>query len=129
MSSTLWGLANCGVTLKELAEHPTAPKILPLIAKQLTNIQPNEYACQNISNAVWAIATMHQHGDEYLPMDALNCVERAITERLGADDFIPQGVSNCLWAFGSLNRNRGYEITSESVDAFGDGILRHIDGF
>jgi hypothetical protein len=62
-------------------------------------------------------------------MDALNCVERAITERLGADDFIPQGVSNCLWAFGSLNRNRGYEITSESVDAFGEGILRHIDGF
>ena len=129
VSSTLWGLANCGVTLKELAEHPTAPKILPLIAKQLTNIQPNEYACQNISNAVWAIATMHQHGDEYLPMDALNCVERAITERLGADDFIPQGVSNCLWAFGSLNRNRGYEITAESVDAFGEGILRHIDGF
>jgi hypothetical protein len=33
VSSTLWGLANCGVTLKELAEHPTAPKILPLIAE------------------------------------------------------------------------------------------------
>ena len=62
VSSTLWGLANCGVTLKDLAEHPTAPKILPLVAKQLTRIRPEEYACQNISNAVWAIATMHQHG-------------------------------------------------------------------
>ena len=129
VSSTLWGLANCGVTLKDLAEHPTAPKILPLIAKQLTRIRPEEYACQNISNAVWAIATMHQHGDEYLPREALNCVEAAITERLGADDFIPQGVSNCLWAFGSLNRNRGYEIGKDTVDAFGEGILRHIRGF
>ena len=52
---------------------------------------------------------MHQHGDEYLPRGALNCVEAAITERLGADDFCSAGREQ-LFVGVRMNRNRGYRV-------------------
>jgi hypothetical protein len=128
VASMLWGLANCGATLKEAAQSPHAPNTLRLLLKRLVGFDRGEFACQNLSNALWAIATMHQHEDEYLPLDAVHTLETHVCGTMG--DFIPQGVSNCLWAFGSLNKNKGgFSIKPETVARFGEGILLNKHGF
>ena len=40
---------------------------------------------------MWALATMHMDGDEYLPMAMLARLEELV--RVKMDEFIPQGVS------------------------------------
>jgi hypothetical protein len=126
-ASMLWGLANCGVTLKGQSESPHAPRLLESLLKRLVSFDRGEFACQNLSNAIWAIATMHQDEDNYLPVEAIRVLETHVSD--GMDDFIPQGVSNCLWAFGSLNKNKGFAPHPETVARFGEGILRNKDGF
>ena len=82
---------------------------------------------QNVSNSVWALATMHMDGDEYLPMAMLARLEELV--RVKMDEFIPQGVSNCIWGFASLNKNKGLELRPDTVSRFGDGIVRLASGF
>ena len=127
VTSILWGLANSGCTLKELTESAHAPRVLDSLLKRLKNLDRGNYTGQNISNALWAIATMHQHGDEYLPMETVRTLETYVNEMM--DEFVPQGVSNCLWAFGSLNKNKGFMPLPETVARSGEGILANKDGF
>lgn len=126
-SSVLWGLANSGCTLKELTLSAHAPRLLESLLNRLISFDGEEFACQNLSNAIWAIATMHQDEDDYLPMETIRVLETHVCDTIY--NFIPQGVSNCLWAFGSLNKNKGFAPRPETVARFGEGILLNKDGF
>lgn len=128
-SSILWGLANCGCTLKGGDEAPHGQAVLAGLYKRLVAFDVKEFASQNVSNCIWAIATMHQDDeDEYLPMDVVRALESHTCATM--DDFIPQGVSNTLWGFAAINKTtHSFELHPETVRRFGDGILSNIDGF
>lgn len=108
------GLANSGCTLKEQDASLYGPNVLRLLYKKIDAVPAKEYQPQNLSNALWAIATMHQDEDDYLPIETIRKLESHVCERM--DDFIPQGVSNSLWALGSLNKNKAGWFKMKLVD-------------
>ena len=71
---------------------------------------------------------MHQHGDGTSEGGAE--LRRGGHHRaLGRGRLHSAGREQLFVGVRVLNRNRGYEIGKDTVDAFGEGILRHIRGF
>ena len=115
LASILWGMAHAGVTTH------SGDQALGAVIKRMIKMSEKNMNAQNVSNSLWAYATMHNSvkvNNEFLHALEALCVQVM-------DDFAPQGISNSLWAFATT----GYTLQPEVMEAFCRAIVRHVKDF
>ena len=62
--------------------------MMQFLLQQLNSFECEEFASQNLSNAMWAMATMHMDEDEYVDFDLAHKLEGYVCDSIS--EFIPQ---------------------------------------
>lgn len=115
LSAILWGSAHCGITTSD--DDPT----VALVVRRIANLDDDDPPAQNVSNVLWAYATMHT--SKKIDVELVQKCEYWCD--LIMDDFAPQGISNSLWAFATL----GYTLKPETIAKFSQAIRRQLKDF
>lgn len=115
LSAIVWGAAHCGMTTN--SGDPT----LGMLFKRLIALEDDSPPAQNVSNLLWAYASMHN--SRATNHELLRKLEYWCD--LAMDEFVPQGISNSLWAFASL----GHQLRPQLVTKFSNAIRRNITEF
>ena len=115
LASMLWGMAHAGVTTN------SGDQTLGLVIKRLARFKDKNLNAQNVSNSLWAYATMHNSAK--VNQEFMSAMEAWCEEVM--DEFAPQGISNSLWAFATT----GYTLKADTMRAFSRAISRNIKEF